>query len=91
MKMKFRRLISLLITVAMLLPMIPVLPTHVHATSHSLLDGKVTVADSNNTSSVDGSTVIIKATSTSYTSRKTNNVTVTNDSGKSGTLSEKWK
>ena len=52
----------------------------------TVLDGKVSVTDDNGTGSVSGGTVIITAKG-SLISKKTNNITVTNNSGANATLS----
>ena len=56
------------------------------ATSYSLLDDKVTVADSANSSSVSNGTVTITAKGSLF-SKKTNNITITNKSDSQAKLS----
>ena len=75
-----KRILAVLISISMLLPMMPVTSMHSHATTVSVLDGKVSVTDTANSNSVSGGTVTITAKG-SFFSAKTNNITITNNSG----------
>ena len=56
------------------------------ATTQTVLDGDVSVTDSANSNTVSGGTVTIKAAG-SLVSRKTNNITITNETSDTATLS----
>ena len=74
-----------LLVALVLLMSIAVLSIQVFATTTTVLDGKISISDSANNNSVSGGTVTIKAKG-SIISKKTNTVTIKNDSGSKATV-----
>ncbi len=65
-------------------------PPIMAATTVDVLDGAVSVTDSANSNTVSGGTVTIKAAGSLF-SKKTNNITITNDTSDTATLSFDYK
>ena len=79
-----KRLLTLLLVMLLVASAMP-LQMIFAATTNNLLDGQVTVTDSLGNGSLSGDTVTIKAAGNLF-SKKTNTVTVTNNSGSKATL-----
>ena len=86
MKMKLKRIFAFIITIAMIVPLVPTFTINVGATTVDVLDGQVSVADTANSNTVSGGTVTIQAKGSLF-SKKTNNITITNNSGTKAKLS----
>ena len=78
-----RRLLLLLMVMVMAVSVIAI---QASATTVNVLDGQVTVTDSANSNTVSNGVVTIKAAG-SVISKKTNNITITNESESKATLS----
>ena len=83
MKTRFAKILVLL---TVIVAMVAMMAMPAMATSHSILDGQVSVADSANSSSVSGGTVTITAKGSLF-SGKTNNITITNETDNTAQLS----
>lgn len=81
-----KKLIKSGILLAMVFVVISLLFVTAGATTVDVLDGKVSVTDSANSNTVSGGTVTIKASGSLF-GKKTNNITITNNSGAKAKIS----